>query len=72
MKIIHKIEKCIGCGSCVAVCPEYFEMGEDGKAHLKGSKINPETGNEELEVKNIDCGQEAVDICPVECIKIEK
>ena len=28
-------EKCIGCGSCSAVCDEVFEMGDDMKAHVK-------------------------------------
>ena len=37
MKVIHEIEKCIGCGACAAVCADYWEM-KDGKAHLKGSK----------------------------------
>ncbi|PIZ90306.1 ferredoxin, partial [bacterium (Candidatus Moisslbacteria) CG_4_10_14_0_2_um_filter_36_61] len=23
-------EKCIGCGSCAAVCPEVFKVGDDG------------------------------------------
>ena len=73
MKIIHEVEKCVSCGSCVAVCPERWEMAKTGKAHLLNSKKNPQTGNEELEgVQKIGCIQEAVDICPVQCIRIEK
>ena len=72
MKIIQEIEKCIGCGSCVALCPKYWEMVENGKANPINSKNNPETGNLELEIEEIGCNQEAVDICPVECIKIMK
>lgn len=72
MKIIQEREKCIGCGSCVALCPEYWEMAEDGKAKPINSKNNPETGNLELEIEKIDCNQEAAEICPVECIKIMK
>jgi len=51
-------EKCIGCGSCAAVCPEAFEMKDDGKAHVKksGSKAK--------------CVKEAADSCPVDAIKI--
>lgn len=71
MKIIHQIEKCIGCGSCVAICPQSWEMGDDGKAHLLDSKINKKTNSQELEVKEVGCNQEAVEICPVECIKIK-
>ncbi|HIE41476.1 MAG TPA: ferredoxin [Candidatus Aenigmarchaeota archaeon] len=59
-KIIQDREKCIGCGSCVAVCNNW-EMGEDGKAHPK-----------KIEVEEIDCNKEAEEICPVQCIKIEE
>lgn len=72
MKIINEREKCIGCGSCVALCPKLFEMTEDGKAMLKGGKKNEKTGNFELEVKNSDCAEDAAAACPVEIIKIEK
>jgi len=27
-------EKCIGCGACVGVCPDVFEL-KDGKASVK-------------------------------------
>ena len=26
---------CIGCGHCASVCPECFEIGDDGKSHVK-------------------------------------
>ena len=71
-KIIQEHEKCIGCGSCTAVCSKYWEMAEDGKAKLKGAQANSQNGNYELEVEKLDCNQEAVDICPVQCIRIEK
>ncbi|MFA6533589.1 MAG: ferredoxin [Patescibacteria group bacterium] len=28
-------EKCIGCGTCVAICPEVFELNAEGKAVVK-------------------------------------
>ncbi len=71
MKVIHEIEKCIGCGSCAAVCPQSWEISE-GKAHILGGKKNPSNSNEELEVKQVGCIQDAADICPVQCIKIVK
>jgi len=37
-KIIHEREKCVGCGFCASICPEHWEMSDDGKSTLKGSK----------------------------------
>lgn len=71
MKIIQEREKCIGCGSCVAVCSKYWKMAEDGKSKLLGSKKNSK-GNYEIEIENPECNQEAVDSCPVQCIVIKK
>ncbi|HDM92160.1 MAG TPA: ferredoxin, partial [Candidatus Korarchaeota archaeon] len=28
-------DTCIGCGVCSSLCPEIFEMGDDGKSHVK-------------------------------------
>ena len=53
-------EKCIGCGSCEAVAPEFFEMRGD-KAH---SKKQPKSKEE------IQKAKEAVAICPTEAISV--
>jgi len=50
-------EKCIGCGSCVAVCEKTFEL-KDGKAVVKSQP------------KEITCEKEAESICPTDAIKI--
>lgn len=70
MKIILKRPQCIFCGSCAAVCPEYFEMAEDNLSHLKGSTIND--GDEILEVAEdkIGCAKEATEVCPVQIIEV--
>lgn len=70
MKIILQRQKCIGCGSCAALCPKFFEMAEDGKSTLKGGKKNEKTGKFELEIKEPDCAKEAEMACPVEVIKV--
>lgn len=72
MKIIQEREKCIGCGSCIAVCPKYWQLEDDGKARLVGSTLDPKTGNHSLEVDKASCNQEAADVCPVEIIKVIK
>ena len=68
-KIIHEIEKCIGCGACTAVCPDYWEMGDDGKSVLKGGKKAGK--NFELEVKDAKCNKDAENACPVQCIHVK-
>ncbi len=68
-KIKLEREKCIGCGSCQALCPKYFEMAEDGKSHIKGCD---KSEFEELEVEKIECAVSASEACPVQCIHIEK
>ena len=70
MLIILDKSKCIGCGSCSALCPKFFELAEEEKAHLKGSKFDAKTEKEELEINDADCAKEASEICPVQCIKI--
>ncbi|GAB6057961.1 ferredoxin [Desulfonatronum parangueonense] len=51
-------DECIGCESCVEICPEVFKMTEDGS---KAEVILPEGGPE-------DQIEEAMDTCPVQCI----
>lgn len=70
-KIIFEKSKCVGCGSCAAVCPKYWEMGDDNKALLKNGKPNQDNKNEEAEVSKVDCNKEAVEVCPVQCIRIK-
>ena len=60
-KITQDRDACIGCGACVSVCPDNWEMKDDGKA----SPIK-------TEVEDVGCNQDAADICPVQCIKVEK
>lgn len=71
MRIILEKSKCIGCGTCEALCPKYFKLGEDGKSHLKGAKFTEPEENETLEIKNVGCAKDAADSCPVQCINIK-
>ncbi len=50
-------EKCIGCGSCAAVCGEVFEMDDEGKAHVKSGADTSK-----------DCVKEAIETCAVDAI----
>lgn len=75
-KIIQNYEGCIGCGSCSAVCPDFWEMNyEKGKAILKEGKKDEQTkeyGREVSEEGDIKCNQEAADVCPVQVIKVSQ
>lgn len=43
VKIIHDRKICIGCGACAAVCPDFWEMADDGKSDLKGAKAESDS-----------------------------
>lgn len=60
IKIEHDKNVCIGCGACASVCPDNWEMKGD-KAHPKKTELDDE-----------GCNNEAVNVCPVQCIKIKK
>lgn len=52
-------QKCLGCGVCISLCPEVFEL-KDGKSQVKG-KVDLE--------KNKECIKQAINSCPVQAIK---
>lgn len=62
MKVTVDQELCIGDGSCVEVCPEVFELRDDGLAY-----VLQENPPKELH----DKVREAVEVCPVEAIIID-
>ena len=47
--------QCIGCGLCVSLCDEVFQMKDNNKAVVKAQKKKP-------------CVKEAIDSCPVNAI----
>jgi ferredoxin len=55
-------KKCIGCGTCAAMCPEVFEI-QAGKSIVK--KDAPIAEKE-------DCIKEAKEACPVEAISLSE
>lgn len=58
MSISVNKDICIGCGTCVSLCPDSFQIGEDGK-----SEVISQVDNE--------CVHNAVVSCPVQAISIE-
>lgn len=67
MKVSIDQSKCIACGSCVAVCPEVFEMKEDGTVDVKD-----EWKGKEIPVELQEKVREAHDVCPATAIVIEE
>lgn len=57
MAIVIDEQECIGCETCVELCPDVFEMNEDGeKAIVK----DPDS--------TLECVEESIDSCPSEAI----
>ena len=52
-------EDCIGCGMCVEVCPEVFDISGDGLSHVVG---DPDMVSDRV--------LQAAEICPVNAIEV--
>ena len=62
MKVRINKDLCAGCELCADICPDIFEV-IDNVARVK---------KEEIPEEYQDCVKEAVEICPVEAIKIDE
>ncbi len=62
MKVKVNRDSCIGCGACEAICPEVFQLNDDGLSTVICDDF-----------KNIDESsvQEAVESCPTNAISNE-
>ena len=56
-------DDCIGCGACVALAPDIFEMSSDT---MKSQVKKQPTNDEEIEL-----AKQAVDACPVSAISVK-
>jgi ferredoxin len=69
----HKRNDCIGCGSCVLLAPDRWQMNaEDGKADLKGGEWK---GDEfvvaKIEEEEYAVNKDAADACPMDIIRLD-
>jgi ferredoxin len=51
--------KCTGCGTCMALCPEVFELGPEGLSKVK-----------ELDDYDVFPIQDCIDSCPSQAISV--
>ena len=62
MQAIVDADSCTGCGLCVDICPEVFELSDDVALVI----VNPVPEN------SLDECREAEESCPVEAISLEE
>lgn len=62
MKAAVDKDTCIACGLCPSICPEVFEMEDDGKAGVVVDEVP--SGAE-------DSAEEAASSCPTNAISVE-
>ena len=60
MKVKVNQETCIGCGACVAVAEDVFEIQDSGLSHAK---------KEEVPEDKVEVAKEAMDVCPTGAIE---
>lgn len=60
MKIKVNDDACIGCGACVAIAPEVFEINDEGLSSVKSKEVSDE---------NRDVAREAMESCPTGAIE---
>ena len=60
MKLEVDKDICIGCGACAAICPDVFEIDEDGLAVSVVESVNEEVKEDAIDAK---------EGCPVNAIK---
>jgi ferredoxin len=63
MRPVVDQELCIGCGACEEICPDVFQVGDDGFSHVIAA--DPAAA-----CAAAGCCEEAVEECPVDAISL--
>ena len=61
MRVSVDLDVCVGSGSCANVCPEVFELGDDGYLHVL---------QEEPDEALRSAVEDAVELCPTGAITV--
>lgn len=66
-------DNCISDGVCIALCPDVFEWGDDGKSQIVAQyRVNEDIAEGNVPDDLKDCVKQAVDSCPVQIIHMEE
>ncbi len=63
MKVKVNSDACIGCGACVSVSPDVFEINDDGLSQAKVAEVQDDKKQEVADAK---------DSCPTGAIEVEE
>jgi ferredoxin len=63
MRPVVDEDLCIGCGSCEEICPDVFEVGDDGFSHVIAADAAAACADS-------GCCEEAAEECPVSAISL--
>lgn len=58
-KVFVDEKSCLGCGMCVSLHPDVFEINKNGKSQAKTTNVSPEKI------------EDVIEGCPVQAIKVE-
>ena len=76
MKVKVNKDACIGCGACASICPDVFELNDEGLSEVKVEEENKEKEEKEefVSVKEElqDEVRDAADSCPTGAIEVNE
>ncbi len=62
MKVKVNSDACIGCGACVSISPDVFELNDDGLSQAKVNEVQEDKKQDVMDAK---------DSCPTGAIEAE-
>ena len=63
MKVVVNQNNCIGCGACESICPEIFQINDEGLSSVIGTEEDFKNHEDEI--------RDAIDSCPTSAIEEE-